>query len=108
MRIAVTLSAALLLAATCAAAQPSAPASDSTAPPKTIANHEPDGKALFESRCRCHGSQGPKKYRGKSPEIVARALRDSRLKVLSTGKMAHVVGLDDAEIDALARYLSGL
>ncbi len=102
------LAASLLLAATCAAAQPSGPAPDSADPAETTANPQPDGKALFESRCRCHGPQGPKRYRGKNPEYVARALRNSKLKGFSSGNMSNVAGLSDEEIDALARYLSTL
>ena len=107
MRINIALFAAsLLVTATCAVAWPYGPAQDIAGPAEASVSPQPDGKALFESRCRCHGPQGPKKFRGKNPEYVARALRNSRTKVLTSGKMSNVVGLSDEEIDALARYLS--
>ncbi len=97
---------------------PSKPVAASTEEPSKIVST--DGGSLFGQKCTaCHGSKGEKSALGKS-QIIAGWKEDqvkASLKGYQTGtygkEMKAVMqgqskGLNDAQIDALAKYISAL
>lgn len=80
-----------------------------------------DGEALFKEKgcISCHGEQGAKptapnypKLKGQNKEYLIQQIKDIQSGARDNGQTAMmkpiVQGLSDAEIDALADYLSSL
>ncbi len=79
-----------------------------------------DGKALYNAKCQgCHGADGTKRplkvgepLKGMSAEAVGKAMHGYKAKSFGGEKKAImeqlVAPLSDAEIDALAQYVSTL
>jgi len=80
----------------------------------------PDGKALFAKCAGCHGADGKTAALGKSAVIAGQSTADLETKIsgykagtLNTAGMGalmkgQVAGLSDADIKAIASYISGL
>lgn len=94
----------LLLAAPLALA--SAPRPDSAPGQQATPASGPDGKAVFERYCRCHEPEGPKSLKGQSPERIAQALQNRKMRHLSGGKRVKVAQLSHDEIEAVSRYVA--
>lgn len=96
-------------------------ASATTAAKEAVAKATaPDGKALFAKCAGCHGADGKTKALGKSEIIAGQAEADLEKKITeykagtrNTNGMGalmkgQVAGLSDADIKAVATYISGL
>jgi len=80
----------------------------------------PDGKALFTKCAACHGADGKTSAMGKSAIIAGQAAADIETKIngykagtLNTAGMGalmkgQVAAMSDADIKAIAAYISGL
>ncbi len=80
----------------------------------------PDGKALFAKCAGCHGADGKTKAMGKAPVLAGQAAADleTKIKAYKAGtRNEHGMGmlmkgqvgsLSDADIKAVATYISGL
>lgn len=81
---------------------------------------EEEGAALFAKCAGCHGSDGKTKALGKAPAIAGmeagqaaeflREYREGKRNVYGMGALmkAQVASLNDAQIEALAKYISSL
>jgi len=78
-----------------------------------------DGAALYKKCAGCHGAKGEKKALGKSKVVSAMSQADlvTAMKGYKDGSYGgpmkglmkgQVAALDDAKIEALATYMSGL
>ena len=80
----------------------------------------PDGKALFAKCAGCHGADGKTKAMGKSAVLAGQSAADleSKIKAYKAGTRneagmgalmkGQVASLSDADIKAIATYVSGL
>jgi len=80
----------------------------------------PDGKALFAKCAGCHGADGKTKAMGKSEVLAGQAAADLETKLgeykagtrdvagMGTLMKGQVAALSDADVKAIAAYVSGL